>query len=95
MKTINKIITKVNCKYGAPMGRSKRYPFMYTIVDMGGPHKFIVNPETKVSKTLFDCAMPMCGAYDRGGAYWGLDSQLKVSYTKDLTYVNFYRVDNN
>jgi len=43
-------------------------------------------------KKVFDCAVPMIdGAYDRGGAYWGLGNQLRVSYTKDLEYINFYR----
>jgi len=42
---------------------------------------------------IFDCAVPMssCGAYDKGGAYWGIGSQLRVSYTKDLSYIEFYR----
>ena len=47
------------------------------------------------NKTVFDCVVPMCGAYDKGGAYWGLGPQLRVSYTKDLYYINFYRIDNN
>lgn len=46
MKTIDKIITKVNCKYGA---------------------------------------------YDKGGAYWGCPENLRVKYTKDLQYIEFYR----
>lgn len=92
MKTIDSIVTNVSTKYGAPMGRNNRFPFMFTIVDIGGPHKFVVNPETKKSKVLFDCAVPMVdGGYDRGGAYWGLGPQLRVKYTRDLSYVEFYR----
>lgn len=74
MKTIDKIITKVNGRFGAPMGR---------------PNKG-TRPN---SKRVFDCAVPMCsdGAYDKGGAYWGIGSQLRVSYTKDLDYIEFYR----
>lgn len=30
--------------------------------------------------------------YDKGGAYWGIGRDLRVSYNKDLTYVRFYRV---
>lgn len=91
MRTIDKIITDVSTRYGAPMGRSNRFPFMYCIVETD--RKYVVNPETKESKRIFDCAVPMCdGAYDRGGAYWGLGSQLRVSYTKDLSYVEFYRL---
>ena len=44
-------------------------------------------------KKVFDCFVPMDnqGAYDIGGAYWGLGTPVRVSYTKDLTYVRFYR----
>ena len=31
-------------------------------------------------------------AYDAGGAYWGAGSRLRVSYTKDLSYIHFYRI---
>jgi len=72
VRTIDLIVKKVNCQYGAPIGRP----------NVGK------RPETKV----FDCAVPMNGAYDRGGAYWGIGSQLRVSYTKDLLYIEFYRV---
>jgi len=41
---------------------------------------------------IFDAAVPMRGAYDVGGAYWGLGPQLRVAYTKDLSYVEFYRL---
>ncbi len=76
MKTINKIITKVDTKYGAPMGRC----------NVG---------EKPEDKKVFDCAVPMYndGVYDKGGAYWGIGNQLRVQYTKDLTYINFYRRD--
>ena len=74
MRTINKIITKVDCKYGAPMGRN----------DIGSLPR---------DKKVFDCAVPMSGdgAYDKGGAYFGLGKQLRVKYTKDLSYIKFYR----
>jgi len=72
MRTLDKIITKVSTKYGAPMGR----------VNVGS-----FPDDVKV----FDSAVPMRGTYDKGGAYWGLGTQLRVSYTKDLSYINFYR----
>jgi hypothetical protein len=78
MRTIDKIITDVSCKYGAPMGR----------LSFGKPN----------GKKVFDRAVPMIGAYDKGGAYWGIPSnekgcgQLRVKYTKDLQYIKFYRV---
>lgn len=40
---------------------------------------------------IFDCRVPMYGDYDKGGAYWG-DGILRVKYTKDLSYIQFYRV---
>ncbi len=90
MKTIDKIIDKVDSRRGAPMERSSVFPQKYTIVDIGSHHKHIVIDNK--SKTLFDCAVPMSdGAYDRGGAYWGIGNQLRVEYTKDLTYIKFYR----
>lgn len=88
MRTLKKIITEVNCRYGAPMGRSSIFPQEYTIVEAG--RKYLVLPD-KTSKRIFDSAVPMRGAYDIGGAYWGLGSQLRVEYTKDLSYVHYYR----
>lgn len=79
MRTIDKIITKMDCKYGSPMGRSNEP------ISGGWIRKY---PNQKI----YDCAVPMSdGAYDKGGAYWGLGKQLRVSYTKDLSYINFYR----
>ncbi len=81
MKTIDRIIKPVNGKHGAPMGRRNEG----------------VKP---TNKRIYDCYVPMCsccGAYDRGGAYWGAASYLhkvgrmRVAYTKDLTYIEFYR----
>lgn len=42
-------------------------------------------------KTIFDCEIVLNGAYDKGGVYWGLGDTLRVSYTKDLQYIEFYR----
>ncbi len=75
MKTIDLIITQVSTKFGAPMGRANINP---------------TNPQPE--KTVFDCRVPLdSGGYDKGGAYWGIGSQLWVSYTKDLSYIFFYR----
>ena len=43
---------------------------------------------------VYDRYVPMDrsdSAYDIGGAYWGLGARLRVSFTKDLEYVKFYR----
>lgn len=48
-------------------------------------------------KMLLFMIVPMVsGGYDKGGAYWGLSSaQLRVRYTKDLSYAEFYWSENN
>jgi hypothetical protein len=72
MRTLDKIITKVNGKFGAPMGRS----------NIG------IKPN---NKKIFDSRVLLSQGYDKGGVYWGVGSELRVSYTKDLLYINFYR----
>ncbi len=73
MRTINKILHEVNCKYGAPMGRRS----------IG---------EKPSDKKVFNCWVRLDnGAYDKGGAYWGFPNNLWVEYTKDLSYIRFYR----
>lgn len=57
---------------------------------MGRPNK----GKRPADKTIYDSKVPLYGggAYDKGGAYWGAASELRVSYTKDMTYIQFYRV---
>jgi len=76
MRTIDKIITRVDTSRGAPMGRCNEG-----------------TEEDAKGKRVFDCAVPMSsdGAYDCGSAYWGLGKQLRVKYTKDLKFIQFYR----
>jgi len=73
--SIDVVIPKLSCKFGAPKGRAS----------IG----------TKpIDKRVYDRFVPMCsccGAYDVGGAYWGLGRRLRVAFTEDLTYVRFYR----
>jgi hypothetical protein len=43
---------------------------------------------------IYDCQVPLNGDYDRGGAYWGGGKNsrpLRVRYTRDLEYIEFYR----
>lgn len=87
MRTIDKIIYKVNTSLGAPMGRYDVGEYPHTVTSGKA-----CNIYKKNQKKVFDCAVPMCGAYDRGGAYWGLGKQLRVRYTKDLTFIQFYRL---
>lgn len=30
--------------------------------------------------------------YDNGGAYWGIGSELRVEFTADLSFINFFRL---
>lgn len=71
------ILYSVFTGYGAPTGRT--------------------NVGTKPKNdTVYDRVVPMIdGAYDIGGVYWGLplgaNDVLRVAYTKDLKYIEFYR----
>ena len=85
MKTIDKIITKLDCRAGAPMGRAnvqegkfKMYPIIQ-LADYNGLPK------------IYDCKVPLIQGYDKGGAYWGSPDNLRVRYTKDLNLIYFYR----
>jgi hypothetical protein len=76
MKTINKILTNCDCKYGAPMGRSNVTSKYFN---------------EKINK-IFDSKVNLTQGYDKGGAYWGLPNNLRVKYTKDLSFIFFYRL---
>lgn len=85
MRTIDKIITKMDCKFGAPMGRSNK-----------GTMKYCKDSDTDIpdtDKKVFKQRVNLnSGGYDKGGAYWGLGSELWVMYTRDLSFIHFYRV---
>lgn len=78
-RTLSKILYKTGLvRGGAPMGRP----------DVG--HK----PFGKKKKVFTSWVPFEDGAYDIGGAYWGAPANLYVEYTKDLTYIHFYRKEN-
>lgn len=60
----------------------------------GAPMGRVNVGEKPTDKKVYDCRVPLSGdgAYDVGGAYWGIGPELRVSYTKDLSYIYFYRV---
>jgi hypothetical protein len=79
---IKRVIPEVNTKFGAPMGRRS----------YGVDPNTVVTNEKEVK--VYDKRVPMCsccGAYDAGGSYWGCGPQLRVRFTADLEYVEFYR----
>lgn len=79
MRTLDLIIKKENCVFGAPMGR----PNVGNVLDQMG------------KKIYDSAVPMVHGCYDKGGAYWGLGKQVRVMYTKDLQYIFFYRTDFN
>lgn len=86
---ISDIVTPVSTKYGSPMGRAQIGSEPITVV-RGRNGRICKVDQVKV----YDKRVPMsnCGAYDIGGAYWGLGSQLRVRYTKDMAFVQYYRM---
>jgi hypothetical protein len=86
---IARVIPEVNTRYGAPMGRMNRGQQPETVTS--GPNNRILK---KNQVKIYDKRVPMspCGAYDRGGAYWGIDRELRVRFTADLSYIEFYRI---
>lgn len=89
---IRRVITEVGTSRGAPMGRSN---IGYTPPTIQSEKKgeFFAKKQTKI----YDKRVPMCsccGAYDIGGAYWGYGKELRVRFTADLSYIEFYRKEN-
>ena len=70
------IICKVDTSRGAPMGRCG-----------------VGAKADATGKRIYRRHVPLVydGAYDKGGAYWGIGSPLYVEYTLDKSYVAFFR----
>ncbi len=83
---LSEIVTTVNCKYGAPMGRANIGSQPMTITS--GPNCRIVK---KNQVKVYKKKVPLTEGYDPGGAYWGWPNNLHVRFTKDLAYVEYYR----
>ena len=80
-------LTKVDCKYGAPMGRGNRIPIMD--VQQGVPY-YDVGPECKLYLRRLDF---IDGCYDTGGAYWGAPANLYHAVNADRTVEVFVRAN--
>jgi hypothetical protein len=103
MRTIDKILTKLDCKSGSPMGRDNVGKMPVEILpDMTGVDEkdtlyfnFVWMKRKKLlnrkNKRIFDCKVELSDGYDKGGAYWGSPNNLRVRYTKDLNLIYFYR----
>ena len=84
---VHRTIPKVSTKFGAPMGRKNIGSEPHTITS-GNNGRIVKKNQVKI----YDRRVPMIeGAYDAGGAYWGLGEELRVRFTADLSYVEFYR----
>lgn len=85
---ISEIITQVNSKYGAPMGRANIGTQPITVT-RGRNCRICKVDQVKVYqkrvRLIYD------GAYDAGGAYWGIGAPLYVRFTADLSYVEYFR----
>ena len=84
---LSQIITEVNCKYGSPMGRANVGSQPVTITS-GRNGRICKSHQTKV----YDKHIPLTEGYDMGGAYWGIGKPLHVRFTKDLSYIEYYRM---
>ena len=80
------IITQVNCQYGAPMGRANIGKQPITVTS-GNNCRIVKKNQVKV----YEKKVPIIDGYDQGGAYWGYPSNLYVRFTKDLSYIEYYR----
>jgi hypothetical protein len=84
---LSDIITPVNTKYGAPMGRNNIGRQPITVVS-GRNNRIVKKNQVKV----YEKRVPLIEGYDMGGAYWGIGPELRVRFTKDLSYVEFFRM---
>ncbi len=86
---VHRTIPEANCKFGAPIGRAN-VGTRPTAVTSGRNNRFI----KKNQPIIYDKRVPMsdCGAYDAGSVYWGIGKQLRVMFTPDLSYIEFYRI---
>ena len=83
---LSEIITPVNCKYGAQMGRSNVGSEPVTTTS-GNNGRICKSHQVKV----YQKRVPLVNGYDQGGAYWGIGKPLHVRFTKDLTFIQFFR----
>lgn len=84
---ISEIITPVNTKFGAPMGRANEGKEPSTITS-GNNNRINKANQTKV----YQKKVQLIDGYDNGGAYWGWPNNLYVRFTKDFSFISFFRM---
>ena len=75
-RTYNELLCKVDTGRGAPVGRPN------------------IGDRSQATGQRIFCRrvyLPIDGAYDKGGAYWGCGAPLYVEFTLDKSYVRFFR----
>lgn len=72
----SQLLHNLDCRRGAPMGR----PDVGSQADATGKRIYC-------RRVYLTCD----GAYDKGGAYWGIGAPLYVKFTLDKSYVEFFR----
>ena len=87
-QAFHQILRKVDTSRGAPMGRSNVGKQPVTVT-RGRNGRICKCDQVKVYQRRV--SLPYDGAYDRGGAYWGIGKPLYLRFTKDLSYVEFFR----
>lgn len=87
IQAYKEIIYQCDTRRGAPMGRANKGTYPETVV-RGRNCRICKCDQTKV----YTRRVPLIDGYDNGGAYWGIGKPLYVEYTKDLSFVNFYRI---
>jgi len=85
---LKRVITPVNLTYGAPMGRSNVGSHPHTITS-GKSCKIYKKNQPKI----YDKKVNLIQGYDFEGAYWGCPNNLRVRFTPDLSYIEFYRTN--
>lgn len=58
----------------------------------GAPIGYVNKVTLANAGKVYDRLVPMCGAYDKAGMYFGLEKTLRVAYKANLSFVQFYRV---
>lgn len=84
MKTRVDLAPRVNCTFGAPMGRGSRRPHALIYAGM---------QQIPVKFYLQDAGLNS-GGYDRGGAYWGTGLRVYLTQSYDDEVFLAFRASN-
>lgn len=85
---ISSIITPVDCKNGAPMGRPNVGGEPITVYS-GKNNRIIKKNQAKI----YQKRVRLIDGYDMGGAYWGAPNNLYVRFTADLKFIQYFRIN--